>query len=314
MVKAVKSMFNFDNASWIFVGAVVIILIILAVFYFRRSKNVESFRAEWRDELKVGANSQDECGSLLDYYYYNSDKTCRPRCKNSSDECPLVPNAKTNKLENLICSHTSPEAENMLGICLNWPGGASKPIITKNCGDDFGCAAGYRCDKYASSPDAKTWTGQCVEDDRPECTSDQDCGDRNKSQCATPSVFKDLNVGRCLTQCENDEQCGEYDSCKQVNTAKKLKGFCYNKTSPLKPTSDKKNAKCGDGKGEGVCFDGYKCQNGTCIIDRSQGGSGEGDEGSDSGGDEGSGSGGNEGSDAGSGDEGFSNYYEYYAK
>jgi len=38
-------MFNFNNTSLIFVGAI-IIFIILAVFYLSRSKNVESFASK----------------------------------------------------------------------------------------------------------------------------------------------------------------------------------------------------------------------------------------------------------------------------
>ncbi len=50
MVKEVKSMFNFNNTSLIFVGAI-IIFIILAVFYFSRNKNVESFASKKTNQI-----------------------------------------------------------------------------------------------------------------------------------------------------------------------------------------------------------------------------------------------------------------------
>jgi len=43
-------MFNFNNTSLIFVGAI-IIFIILAVFYLSRSKNVESFASKKKNQI-----------------------------------------------------------------------------------------------------------------------------------------------------------------------------------------------------------------------------------------------------------------------
>ena len=217
MVKALKSMFGSDNATWMVVGVVVVILIIVVVCYFGRGKSTEQPRyiqkfTDMPERFTEGFSSKkkkvsgvfngkpcttnDECGgdnslfSCYDNAGGEKEGYCALRCKSSS-ECKPFDSADYHNGEPTTCRGNDKNCS-LRGYCV--PEDVVWETKEKCCASSVQCNPGYDC----RGNDLESGTlGACVK----RCSNDKDCpGDNNACQ-----------GGRCLKNDQCDETCVDED-------------------------------------------------------------------------------------------------------
>jgi len=267
MVKALKSMFGSDNATWMVVGVVVVILIIVVVCYFGKNRNtvqpryIQKFTVMPERFTERFANDDDEDeGEGEDKEEDNEEDKEKDKDEDEDEDSDAVKNGKPCTT-NEECGGDGSEWS-----CFDNQGGTKEGYCAKRCESSSECKPNDSKKYHEGNPTTCRGNdknckvrGYCVPEsveywNEKCCASSSQC---NSGYDCRGNDLETNTLGKCVMKCEDDEDCpGKGNKCDNGRCvknneckAKCAEGFSnyyehftsskHSKTAPKKPTSGK---------------------------------------------------------------------------